>query len=173
MTARLPRLLLPVLALLLAPDALAAQAQGAWSGCKADSLSIWNCAQYYSGTVTYTSELKGTDLHETFSAVATITAGRATCKIKGSEVGEFEGPGMVVVEHGSTMNSGEFKINVWCPEAEGERPTRSDSPLIQVMNQRAADYGTLNGKEDGEHPSADSANGVTGTESITWQLRRI
>ena len=173
MTARFPRLILAAFILLLAPASVQAQAQGAWSGCKADSLSIWNCAQYYSGTVTITSELKGTDLHETFSAIATITAGRATCKVKGSEVGEFEGPGMVVVEHGSTMNAGDFKINVWCPEAEGERPTRRDSPLIQVMNQRAADYGTLNGKDSWDHPSADDANGITGTETITWQLRRI
>jgi hypothetical protein len=166
-------MILPVLALLLAPGALMAQAQGAWSGCKADSLSIWNCAQYYSGTVTYTSELKGTGLNETLSVVATITAGRATCKLKGSEVGEFEGPGMVAVEHGSTMNSGEFKIDVWCPESEGERPTRRDSPLIKVMNQRAVDYGTLNGKDSWEHSSADAANGITGTETITWQLRRM
>ena len=173
MTARLPRLLLPVLTLLFLPRGVNAQAQGAWSGCKADSLSIWNCAQYYSGTVTYTSELKGADLHETLTVVATVTAGRATCQLKGSEVGEFEGPGMVVVEHGSTQNSGEFKINVWCPETEGERPTRGDSPLIQVMNQRAADYGTLNGKDSWEHPSADAANGITGTETISWQLRRI
>ena len=49
----------------------------------------------------------------------------------------------------------------------------ANSPLIQVMNQRAADYGTLNGKDSWEHPSADAANGVTGTETITWQLRRI
>src|SRR5215216_2062484 len=115
MTARLPRLILPILALLLAPGSARAQAQGAWSGCKADSLSIWNCAQYYSGMVTYTSELKGTDLNETLSVVATITAGRVTCRLKGSDVGEFEGPGMVAVEHSSTMNAGEFKINVWCP----------------------------------------------------------
>ena len=171
MTARLTRLLLPVLALFLLPHGLSAQA-GAWSGCKADSLSIYNCAQYYSGTVTYASELKGADLHETLTVVATITAGRVTCQVKGSEAGEFAGPGMLAVEHGSTANAGEFKINVWCPEAEGDRPTRGDSPLIQVMNQRATDYGTLNGKDSWEHPSADAANGITGTETISWQLRR-
>jgi hypothetical protein len=154
----------------LVPASLEAQT---WSGCRTDSLSTFNCSHYYSGTVTLTSELKGTGVNETLSVVATITAGRVTCRLKGSEVGEFEGPGMIAVEHGNTMNAGEFKIDVWCPAAEGERPTRGDSPLIQVMNQQAADYGTLNGKDSWEHPSADAANGITGTETVTWQLRRI
>lgn len=151
---------------------LAAQASGAWSGCKTDSLSTWNCFQYYSGTVTITSELKGGGVHQTFRAVATITAGRVICKVKDSEVGEFEGPGMLAVEHESTMNSGRYSIDVWCPAEAGTRPTRRDSPLIQVMKQQAADYGVLSGKDPHEHPSTDAANGLSGTETIEWALRR-
>ena len=35
-----------------------------------------------------------------------------------------------------------------------------------------ADYTTLEGKETNDHPDADPANGVTGSETITWRLRR-
>jgi hypothetical protein len=158
---------------LVLPVPLVAQGTSAWSTCKADSLSTWNCAHYYSGTVSIASDLRGTDLHETFSAVATITSGRAVCRIKGSEVGEFEGPGMIAVEHKATrMVGGGYEISVWCPEAEGERPTRRDAPLIKVYDQRVADYTTLDGKDEYEHPSADAANGLSGTETVTWRLRK-
>jgi hypothetical protein len=40
------------------------------------------------------------------------------------------------------------------------------------MKQRAANYATLEGKDVHEHPSTDAVNGVTGTETITWMLRR-
>lgn len=151
---------------------LAAQASGAWSACNMDSLSTWNCARYYSGTVTLTSELKGPNLHQTYRVVATITAGRVVCQVKGSEVGEYEGPGMLAVEHASTMNSGTYRIDVWCPEEAGKRPTRRDSPLIQVMKQPAADYAVLTGKDPHEHPDTDATNGLSGTETIEWALRR-
>jgi hypothetical protein len=159
---------------LLLPATMNAQViSPAWSTCKGDTLATWNCAHYYSGTVSVSNELKGpNNLHETWSVVATVTSGRVTCHIKGSEVGEFEGPGMIAVEHGSTLNSGNYAINIWCPEAEGERPTRHDTPLIQVRDQRATDYVTLEGKDGYEHPSADSVNGITGTETVTWRLRK-
>ena len=144
----------------------------AWSTCKGDSLATWNCGHYYSGTVSVSNELNGTDVHETWSVVATVAAGRVTCHIKGSEVGEFEGPGMIAVEHGSTLNSGKYAINIWCPEAEGEQVTRRDTPMIMVRDQESADYVTLDGKDEYEHPSADSANGITGTETVTWRLRK-
>ncbi|HEV8125301.1 MAG TPA: hypothetical protein VGP80_13730 [Gemmatimonadales bacterium] len=165
------------LGLLLFPFALGVaplQAQGspAWSRCTMDSLSTWNCAQYYSGTVSYNAELKGQDLHQVRSIVATITAGRVTCKVKEPDAPEFEGPGMLAVEHESNMNAGKYKISVWCPEAAGERPTRRDDPMIESYEQQAADYATLNGKDAHEHPDADAANGLTGTETITWALKR-
>lgn len=149
-----------------------AQAAGAWSGCRADSLSIWNCAQYYSGTVSSASDLKGTDLHITMSVVATITAGKVSCHLKGSEIGEYEGPGMLAVEHGSTENAGKYIIKVWCPEAEGERVSRRDSPIIEVLDQRAADYRALSGTESYPHPDSDEANGLSGTYTSTWRLQR-
>ena len=151
---------------------LAAQASGPWSGCNMDSLSTWNCARYYSGTVTLTSELKGAGVHQTYRAVATITAGQVMCQVKDSEVGEFEGPGMLAVEHSSNMNSGGYSIDVWCPQEAGTRPTRRDSPLIRVMAQQAADYAVLTGKDPHEHPNTDAANGLSGTETIEWALRR-
>jgi hypothetical protein len=151
---------------------LAAQGSGLWAACNMDSLSTWNCARYYSGTVTLTSELKGADLRQTYHVVATITAGRVLCKVKGSEVGEYEGPGMLAVEHSSNMNAGGYSIDVWCPEEAGTRPTRRDSPLIRVMKQRAADYAVLTGKDPHEHPDADPINGFSGTETIEWALRR-
>ena len=151
---------------------LAAQASGPWSACNMDSLSTWNCARYYSGTVTLTSELKGADFRQTYRVVATVTAGRVMCQVKGSEVGEFEGPGMLAVEHSSTMNSGRYSIDVWCPEEAGKRPTRRDSPLIRVMTQQAADYAVLTGTDPHEHPDADATNGLSGTETIEWALRR-
>jgi hypothetical protein len=40
------------------------------------------------------------------------------------------------------------------------------------MDQQAADYTILDGKDSYEHPLTDEANGLAGTETITWQLRR-
>ena len=170
--ANLRRLGLLLLLVPLCQAPLRAQVSGAWSRCNTDSLSNWNCAQYYSGTVSYNSELKATDLHQVRSIVATITAGRVTCKVKEPDTPEFEGPGMLMVEHGSTMNAGKYRISVWCPEAAGERPTRRDQPMIDTYEQRAADYNSLDGRDAHEHPDADAANGVTGTETIAWRLRR-
>ncbi|MEP7325542.1 MAG: hypothetical protein ABI836_06315 [Gemmatimonadota bacterium] len=172
MSRILYRLGLLLLSLALGVAPLRAQVAGAWSRCTMDSLSNWNCAQYYSGTATYHSELKGADFSQVRSFVATITAGRVMCKVKEPDTPEFDGPGMLVVEHGSTANSGTYKISVWCPEAAGDRPTRRNEPMIQSYEQQAADYNTLNGKDAHEHPDADAANGVTGTETITWALRR-
>jgi len=166
------RLVLLLLPLALIPAVLPAQGSAAWSRCKTDSLSNYNCAQYYSGTVSLTSELKTANGTETRSVVATVTGGRVSCRVKGTDTPEFEAPGMLAVEHGSNMNSGDFKIMVWCPEAAGERSTRRDSPSIETYDQRAADYATLDGKDAHEHPDTDAANGVSGTEVITWRLRR-
>lgn len=166
------RLVLLLLPLALIPSVLPAQGSATWSGCRTDSLSNYNCAQYYSGTVSLTAELKTANGTETSSVVATVAGGRVTCRVKASDAAEFEAPGMLAVEHGSNMNSGAFKIKVWCPEAAGERSTRGDSPSIETYDQRAADYATLEGKDAHEHPDTDAANGVTGTEVITWRLRR-
>jgi hypothetical protein len=153
------------------PGTAAPQAAGTWS-CRTDSLATFNCAPYYSGTVTLTSELKGPGFTQTLSIVATVTAGRVMCTVKDSEVGDFEGPGMLAVPHETNANAGEYDIDVWCPEAPGERPTRDDSPMIQVMKQRATNYGTLEGRDEHENPSVDPVNQVSGTETITWRLRR-
>ena len=166
------RLVLLVLPLALTPSVLPAQGSAAWSGCRADSLSIYNCAHYYSGTVSLTSELKSANGTETSSIIATVAAGRVTCRVKLPDSPEFEAPGMLAVEHGSNMNSGAFKISVWCPAAAGEHVSRRDSPSIETYDQRAADYATLEGRDAHEHPNTDAANGVTGTEVISWRLRR-
>lgn len=163
---RLGLLLLP---LVLGVVPLRAQVSAAWSRCTTDSLSTWNCAPYYSGTVSYNSELKGSDFSQVRSIMATITAGRVACKVKEPDTPEFEGPGMLVVEHGSTANAGKYSISVWCPGAAGERPGRRE---IESYEQEATDYNTLSGKEAHENPDADAANGVTGTETITWALKR-
>ncbi len=166
------RLGLLLLLLALIPSVLPAQGSPAWAGCRADSLSNYNCAHYYSGMVSLNSELKTANGTETWSVVATVTGGRATCRVKGSDTPEFEAPGMLAVEHGSNMNSGAFTIKVWCPESAGKRSTRRDSPSIETYDQRAADYATLEGKDAHEHPNTDAANGASGTEVITWRLRR-
>jgi hypothetical protein len=172
MATPLRRLLLSVLAVSLGHVPLAGQASGAWSKCNMDSLATWNCAQYYSGTVTMTSELKASGVDDRRSLTATVTMGRVSCRVKTTEAPEFEAPGMLAVVHGGTENSGDYEIMVWCPDAAGERPSRRDSPVIHVMNQRAADYAALDGKDAHEHPDADSVNGVTGTETLTWHLVR-
>jgi hypothetical protein len=164
---------LPLAALLLPTTTNAQFISPAWNTCRGDTLSTWNCAHYYSGTVSVTSELKGpNNLHETYSLVATITAGKVVCHTKGSEVGEFSGPGMVAVQHDDTGNGGDYAIMIWCPESEDDRPTRHEQPNVHVQHQRAADYAVLSGKEEYEHPSADSVNGITGTESLTWNVRK-
>ena len=166
------RLVLLLLPLALIPSVLPAQGSAAWSGCRTDSLSNYNCAQYYGGTVSLTAERKTSNGTETRSVVATVAGGRVTCRVKAPDTPEFEAPGMLAVEHGSNMNSGAYKIKVWCPEAAGERSTRRDSPSIETYDQRAADYATVEGRDAHEHPDTDAANGVTGTEVITWRLRR-
>lgn len=162
---------LATLAVLLVPAALSAQISPAWNTCKGDTLSVWNCAHYYSGTVSVTSDVKGADFHQTYSVTATITAGRVHCKIKGSEVGEFEGPGMIAVEHKTTMNGGEYTIDIWCPEEEGQKTDRHREANIKVYPTQAADYAILSGKDENDGGS-DPANGVTGTETVTWSLRK-
>lgn len=166
------RLVLLLLPLALLPSLLPAQGSAAWSGCRADSLSGYNCAHYYSGTVSLTAELKTANGTETSSVVATVVDGRVTCRVKAPDAPAFEAPGMLAVEHGSNMNAGAFKISVWCPAAAGERSTRGDAPSIETYDQEAADYAMLEGRDAHEHPNADAANGVTGTEVITWRLRR-
>jgi len=164
--------LMLLLALAPCPTPLAAQASKAWSQCRGDSLVTWNCASYYSGTVTLSSELKGNGVNDVRSVIATVKAGGVTCRVKGTDVPEYESPGMLAVVHETTENSGEYEISVWCPESADKRSTRRDAPLIEVMDQQAADYTTLDGKSSYEHPLADEVNGLAGTETISWQLRR-
>jgi hypothetical protein len=148
------------------------QGTGSWSGCKTDSLANYNCASYYSGTVSLTSELKTPNGTEMRSVVATVTAGRVACQVKDVAGSVFEGPGMLAAEHASTGTSGKYTLRVWCPEAKGQRVTRDDSPVIDTYEQQAGDYATLAGKDAHDHPDADPANGVSGTETVAWQLRR-
>ena len=166
------RLLVLLVAISLGPVPLRAQVASAWADCRSDSLSTYNCARYYSGTVSVTSEIKGTGINQNNSVVATITQGRVSCRMKGTETPEFEGPGMLAVEHTTTGTAGEYAISVWCPDAPGERPDRGDDPIITIMKQRAADYALLAGKDAHESPDADAANGISGTETMTWSLRR-
>jgi hypothetical protein len=168
----LRRLVLLMLIATLWQTSLAAQVSGAWSKCNMDSLATWNCAQYYTGTVTLSSELKASRVNERRAVTATVTAGRVSCRVKSNDAPEYEGSGMLVVEHDNTEKSGGYEIKVWCPEAVGKRPTRRDYPVIEVMDQQAGDYATLDGKDAHEHPDADAVNGVTGTETITWHLVR-
>ena len=155
---------------LVAP--LSAQAAGRFA-CRADSLSIYNCGQFYNGTVTLANDLRGANLRQTLRIEATITAGRVTCRVNGTEEGQFEGPGMLAVEHEiANAAGGGYSISVWCPQSADDRPRRGTDPVIKVMNQRAGDYGVLEGRDQYEHPNTDSANGLTGTETITWSLRR-
>jgi hypothetical protein len=156
----------------LLPVALAAQVSGAWSGCNMDSLATWNCARYYSGTVTMVSELKASGVDDNTVVTATVTAGKVTCRVKLTGTPEFEGPGMLAVEHESTENTGGYEIRVWCPEAAGERPTRRDASTIEVLHREAPDYTKLDDKESYEHPDADAVNGVTGNVTVTWHLER-
>jgi len=143
-------------------SALRGQGSSLWADCKTDSLSTYNCARYYTGTASLTSR----------SVLATVTAGRVVCRVTAPDGSTFEGAGMLVAEHGSNMTSGTYVVRVWCPEEKGTRMTRSDSPLMDTYEQQAADYATLAGKDAHEHPDADEANGVSGTETLTWQLHR-
>ena len=56
--------------------------------------------------------------------------------------------------------------------SESQAPRRGTDPRIQIMKQQTATYATLEGKEAYDHPNTDAANGLTGTETITWALRR-
>ena len=170
MSLRLGQTLLGVVLVMLSSE-LQGQAPGRWA-CQVDSLAGYNCARYYDGTVTITSELKGS-VQQSSRIVATVTGGRVICKVSGSEVEAFEGPGMLAVVHDAAqVVGGGYSINVWCPEEPGEVMKRGSEPQIVIMKQRAADYATLEGKDAYENPSADAVNGITGTETITWSLRR-
>ena len=140
--------------------------------CKTDSLATFNCARLYSGTVTLTGELKGPNIHQKVKVVATVTSGRVQCHVNGTDVGEFDAPGMLAVEHASTANAGEYSISVWCPGEKGERVDRDDDPVIKILQQRASDYAKLAGADTHDHPDSDATNGLAGSETITWELRR-
>ena len=170
MSLRYGRLLTVLLGTLALCPPLAAQA-GTWT-CRADSLSGYNCAHYYSGTVTLKAELTGS-VHQTRELVATITGGRVTCKVSGSEVETFQGPGMLAVAHeAANVAGGGYSILVWCPESPDDRPHRGTDAQITIEKQSAANYSTLAGTDAHEHPEADAANGVARTETITWSLKR-
>ena len=160
------------LVLLHAPAHLQAQVTGPWANCRPDSLSTYNCGRYYSGTLTLTSELKTPDGTQTRSIGATVTGGQVTCKVKQPDAPMFDGPGMLSVQHANTDKAGEYTIRVWCPQQAGERPSRNDAPSLDTYEQQAADYATLDGKDAHEHPDADSSNGLSGTETLTWHLHR-
>jgi hypothetical protein len=165
------RMLVSLLPTLVCPT-LAAQIPARWSACRMDSLATWNCASYYTGTVSLTSELRGTGIHQTLRIVATVTGGRVQCRVSGTEAGDYQGPGMLTVEPEGAMDAGEYAINVWCPDAADQPVRRRDAPGIVILHQRAADYGVLQGTDAHEHPDTDEANGLAGTETITWELRR-
>ena len=172
MSLILRRVMLSVAVSVALSSPLAAQAEGRWA-CRADSLSGFNCAHYYNGTVTLASQLTGANTRQTFRVVATVTGGRVSCQVTGSESGEFSGPGMLVVAHAATlMAGGGYDISVWCPESADSRMRRGTEPLIKVMQQQATDYAVLEGRDAHEHPDTDAANGLSGTETITWALRR-
>lgn len=170
--ARSSGLLVLSLALMPCTAELQAQGAGGWSGCKTDQLSNYNCAQYYSGTVTLNSELKTPNGTEVRSITATVTAGKVSCKVKLPDGPAFEGAGMLAAEHAGTGNAGKYSIRVWCPESAGQKPSRDDAPAIDTYERSAADYALLEGRDAHEHPDADAANGVSGTETVVWQLRR-
>ena len=92
MLPRRAALFLLTLAFVQGPSHLRAQASGPWSGCKTDSLSNYNCAQYYNGTVSYNSELKTPDGTEVRSITAMVTGGKVSCKVKTPDGPAFEGP---------------------------------------------------------------------------------
>jgi len=156
----------------VSPAGLAAQRAPAWTACKTDSLSTYNCASYYSGTVTMNSTLKATGVNQFTVVTATVTAGKVSCRLKTEETPEFTAPGMLMVEHDNNQNSGGYEIKVWCPDEPGKRVTRDDYALIEVMKQESRDYTRLDGQESYEHPDADDVNGVTGTVTTSWHLER-
>ena len=129
-------------------------------------------AGQYASTVTLTATLKTPNGTETRSISATVTAGRVTCRVKGPSDPAFEGPGLLAVEHGNTANAGEYVIQVWCPDAPGGKASGDDAPAIDSYRRQAASYALLEGRDEHEHPDADAANGVAGTETVTWSLRR-
>ena len=173
MATLIRRLALLVLLVMLCSSSLAAQVLGPWSGCRTDSLSNYNCAQYYSGTVTPDLGPQGRRHSPDEVHHGDRDLGPGDLPGEGQRGGEFEGPGMLVVEHKAAGTAGGgYAINVWCPESAGERPGRDDYPVIEIMDQEAGDYASLEGKDAHEHPDADSANGISGTETITWALKR-
>lgn len=137
-----------------------------------DSLATWNCASYYSGTVSFSTTLKGSGVNQATSVTAVVTAGKVVCTIKSTEDGDFQGPGMIAVTPDGQEKSGEYEFSVWCPESSGKAVKRRDTPLIHIQDQQAADFKLLAGKDEYDSPNADEANGLTGKESITWDLRR-
>jgi len=172
MRTTLRRLLPAMLAMTVWQAPMSGQVAAAWSKCNQDALSTWNCASYYSGTMSLVSDLKGPSFHNTLSITATVTAGKVVCETRSSERGDFGGPGLIAVTHANTGMSGEYEIQIWCPEEPGDKAERGDAPLLQTYEQHATDYATLGGTDSHEHPDADAANSVTGTEKLTWNLRR-
>lgn len=165
------RLLAVLLVVALLPATARAQT-GAWSGCRTDSLATFNCASYYTGTVTRAAELTTPSGTEKSLITANVTAGRVSCTVAVTGKPEWSGRGMLAVEHDNTENAGSYELRVWCPTEPGQKVGRRDDPGIEVLQQESANYGRLVGKDSYEHPESDEANGVRGTVTVTWRLER-
>ncbi len=165
------------LTLLLLPALLWRPAEGqgveAWKRCNMDSLATWNCAMYYSGTVSQVSILKVNGKEERSTVNATITAGQVACRVTTTGQPDYDAPGMLVVGHATAGNrGGEYDFQVWCGESAGKRAKRGDYPVIELADLQATDYAKLDGKTTYEHPDADEANGVAGSVTVTWHFVR-
>lgn len=162
-----------VVAVIVLPLTLQAQVPAAWSDCRADSLAGWNCARYYSGTVTFRSELAvAAEGRSAVTITASIAAGRVTCRVEGTDVERFEGAGMLAVITEGPIAGGTYDIVLWCPGEAGEAMTRDAYPVVEIRKRRAASFTLLEGSDAWEHPDADPVNGVSGSETVTWSLRR-
>jgi len=167
---RLTGILLTLPILMCAPAVLPAQGSPAWAACRTDSLSTFNCASYYNGTVTMNATVKAAGVDQFTVITATVTAGKVSCRFKTEEIPEFTAPGMVAIEHGSNRDAGKYKVSVWCPDAPGKRVSRRDQPNIEVYEQEAADYARLQGEDS--YDGGDEVNGVTEKVTTTWRLER-
>jgi hypothetical protein len=150
-----------------------------------------NYAHLYSGGFSWNDSLKGAKSSTFIAMRADIDGLRVACNGTetmtdegGTKVLKSQGTGLVAVEFKDDENQRPaYNITVACP-SPGDAETPSQPAELGHFDQQTYDQlktsggpriipgVALIGSSRYENPAADSVNGVTGTVTVTWNLKR-
>ncbi len=156
--------------------------------CKMTVVSC-NYAHLYGGTFGWQMVLRDADSRTDLSVTVNVIAGAAVCSgsetmyeaASGTTRGVISGAGLIAVEFGpDSANKLSYTITAACPGPafpganSGPPTTISQGTHQETYTQPATSIGMTPLKGTWQIPAAetDSINGVTGTLTVTWGLKR-